>query len=80
MLPFLAYDFWGLICCRVAWRFATYGRLQYITAAMLGRWVPKGISVVHQHMSGHKSDVLLPANPHFHQTWFQTMYFNPDEV
>lgn len=25
-----------------AWRFAVYGRLQYITAAMLGRWVPKG--------------------------------------
>lgn len=30
--------------CRLAvWRFTAYGRLQYITAAMLGRWVPKGM-------------------------------------
>ncbi|DBB18371.1 TPA: hypothetical protein ACH3X3_000023 [Trebouxia sp. C0006] len=44
------------------WRFTAYGQLQYITAAMLGRWVPKGSARVIQVGGGSRDLYYYPKD------------------
>ncbi|KAL0021197.1 hypothetical protein WJX77_011659 [Trebouxia sp. C0004] len=44
------------------WRFTAYGRLQYITAAMLGRWIPKGGARVIQVGGGSRDLYYYPKD------------------